>query len=150
MSEDVNRRGFLRKSIIASTGAALGLSLEERILLAHTDNGKPDVAPPKGAIKDMPSGKIGNVNISRLILGGHFNNPNGQHFWAKLVNDELPADVAKNRAEVGARCIDHGINYLDITYGGEALAYGAVLKGRRGNIYVAADDGEFCLRHKQH
>ena len=72
MPENINRRGFLSKSIVASTGAALGLSLEERILLAHKDENKPDVEPPKRSnIKDMPAGKIGDVKISRLILGGN-------------------------------------------------------------------------------
>jgi predicted aldo/keto reductase-like oxidoreductase len=91
-----------------------------------------------------------NLVISEIVLGAHFNNPKERHkhFWDKFVNDELPVDVAKNRTEVVSRCIDHGINFLDITYGGEALVYGAALKGRREKMYVAADDGEFCMRHK--
>jgi len=61
MSENVNRRDFLRKSIIASTGAALGLSLEQKALSAAQVN--------KISVKGLPTGKIGNVKISRLITG---------------------------------------------------------------------------------
>jgi len=73
MSENLNRRGFLKKSIIASSGAALGLSLEEKSLLAQQEKDKtrPDVELPQGNIKGLPAGKIGNVKISRLICGGN-------------------------------------------------------------------------------
>ena len=69
----MNRRTFLQKSFIASAGAALGLSLEEKILLAQQQKStrKPDVELPGGDIKDLPTGKIGNLTISRLICGGN-------------------------------------------------------------------------------
>ena len=73
MSENLNRRSFLKKSVIASVGATLGLSLEEKILLAkeQKDKSGPDMELPKGDIKDLPMGKIGNIKISRLICGGN-------------------------------------------------------------------------------
>jgi len=73
MSENLNRRGFLKKSIIASSGAALGLSLEEKTLLAQQEKDKtrPDMELPQGDIKGLPAGKIGNVKVSRLICGGN-------------------------------------------------------------------------------
>jgi len=61
MPENINRRNFLKKSIIASTGASLGLSSEEKALLA--------VPAGENSIKGLPTGKIGNVKISRLITG---------------------------------------------------------------------------------
>ncbi len=69
MSGDTNRRGFLKKSIIASTGAALGLSFEEKALLAQA--GKEPAAAPSGAVKGLPTGKIGNITISRMFAGGN-------------------------------------------------------------------------------
>jgi len=70
MSENLNRRKFLRKSVIASAGAALGLSLEEKALLAQ--QGKKAAAPAStGSSKGLPMGKIGNVKISRIICGGN-------------------------------------------------------------------------------
>ena len=70
MSENLNRRSFLKKSIITSTTAALALSLEEKALLARATK-KPAAPPPRGSIKGLPMGRIGNVNISRLICGGN-------------------------------------------------------------------------------
>jgi len=70
MSENLNRRKFLKKSIITSTTAALALSLEEKALLARATK-KPAAPPPRGPTKGLPMGRIGNVKISRLICGGN-------------------------------------------------------------------------------
>ena len=70
MSGDLNRRSFLKGSFAASTGAALGLSLEERILLARVER-KPRPPSRKGAARSLPMGKIGELEISRLICGGN-------------------------------------------------------------------------------
>ena len=60
MSENIHRRNFLKKSVLASSGAALGRGLKEKAVLAKdTFN------------SGLPTGKIGNVRISRLIIGGN-------------------------------------------------------------------------------
>jgi len=69
MSDNVNRRGFLKKSIVAPT-AAFALSYEEKALLAATVR-KPAAATPAGSAKGMPMGKIGNIKISRIFCGGN-------------------------------------------------------------------------------
>lgn len=69
MSNRLNRRGFLRKSIVAPA-AALAMSFEEEALIASTGP-KPAAGMPGGAIKGLPTGKIGNVTISRLFTGGN-------------------------------------------------------------------------------
>ena len=58
---------------MASTAGTLALGLEEKILLAQTQKNKesPKKRLSKGDILSLPSGGIGNVNISRLILGGN-------------------------------------------------------------------------------
>ena len=153
-NDELSRRDFLRNTSIMTAGvitgalAGHGCTLSDRTKpgdISKIDTSKILNYNPKMGYRRL--GKTGLI-ISEIVLGGHFNNPSGQHFWAKFVNDELPTDVAQNRTEIISRCIDHGINYLDITYGGEALAYCAALKGRREKMYVAADDGEFCMRHK--
>jgi len=70
MHEDLNRRNFLKKSIFASTGAALGLNLDGKHASAEVkeDAGKPGI---EVSGKGMPMGKIGNLKISRLISGGN-------------------------------------------------------------------------------
>ncbi|MHC4110364.1 MAG: twin-arginine translocation signal domain-containing protein [Planctomycetota bacterium] len=70
MTENLNRRSFLKKSLITSTTAALGLSLEEKALLANQTK-KTTARPQEDSAKGMPMGKIGNINISRLFAGGN-------------------------------------------------------------------------------
>jgi hypothetical protein len=69
MPERINRRGLLQKSMIASA-AALGLSLEEKALLARAAE-KPAAPAPRESNEGLPMGKIGKVKISRLICGGN-------------------------------------------------------------------------------
>jgi len=68
MSEKLDRRDFLKKSLAGSAVGALGLSFEEKALLARTSQEKP---APAGAVGEMPMGRIGDLKISRLIVGGN-------------------------------------------------------------------------------
>jgi predicted aldo/keto reductase-like oxidoreductase len=86
--------------------------------------------------------------ISEIVLGGHFNDPHGRPSWDRLPGGKLPGDVAGNRTEVVAKCLDYGINFVDVMSGGEALAYGAALRGKRSKVYVAADDNEYAVRQE--
>ena len=70
MSDDLNRRNFLKKSVIASPAAALALSLEEKALMGAASR-KPAAVVPGGSAKGMPMGKIGNLTISRIFCGGN-------------------------------------------------------------------------------
>lgn len=67
MSKEVDRRGFIKTSVLASSAGVLA-SLEEKSLLAQ---GAANAAGPKPAGKEMPTGKIGDLKISRLIIGGN-------------------------------------------------------------------------------
>jgi len=73
MDRELSRRIFLKRSVITSTGSVLALSLEEQRLLAQIQRkkGTQRSPQPKEDIGDLPSGKIGDVKISRLILGGN-------------------------------------------------------------------------------
>ncbi len=68
MTHEINRRNFVAKSVIASAGAALaaGVAASEATAEnksdASADTTKPDA---------MPMGKIGDLRISRLLLGGN-------------------------------------------------------------------------------
>ena len=72
MSEKINRRGFLRGWVLA--GAAAGfVGLEERILLSALQEGadkKVNEQKQAGSF-EMPKGKIGELSISRLTIGGN-------------------------------------------------------------------------------
>ena len=71
---NVNRRGFIKGSMAASAGVALGLSsFEEKNLLAQTaaGGGKPADDKPKTSDSKMPCGKIKNLTVSRIFCGGN-------------------------------------------------------------------------------
>ncbi len=68
MSENLNRRDFFKKSLIASAGVTSALSLEEKNLLAQM---KKPAKQTADSVKGLPRGKIGDLNISRIICGGN-------------------------------------------------------------------------------
>ncbi|MHC4068514.1 MAG: twin-arginine translocation signal domain-containing protein [Planctomycetota bacterium] len=72
MSKPPNRRQFLKRSITASAAVTAALSLEEKTLLAAVAKDKPNA--PEKSTKSIPMGKIGNLQISRLICGGNLIN----------------------------------------------------------------------------
>jgi hypothetical protein len=73
MARQLDRRNFLQRTVGASAGSLLALSLEEKALLAQMQKNEGATKPmaPVGEAKGMPCGRIGNVTISRLILGGN-------------------------------------------------------------------------------
>jgi len=73
MKNNSNRRSFLKQSLLASTGAALSLSLEEKILLGQKAS-KANTAERQNSGKDLPTGRIGRLKISRIICGGNLIN----------------------------------------------------------------------------
>jgi hypothetical protein len=68
MSKDLNRRQFVKKSLLASTAVTSAMSLEEKALLAQM---KKPARQTGRSVKGLPTGKIGNVKISRIICGGN-------------------------------------------------------------------------------
>ncbi len=76
MSEGIDRRGFIKRSVAGAAGAAFALSIEEQILLGEDkEEQRKTVKPPSadGGGK-LPMGKIGKVELSRLICGGNLIN----------------------------------------------------------------------------
>jgi len=69
MSENLDRRDFLKSSLVGSAALATGLSREEQALLAaakQTSGG-----PRASGVEGLPAGKIGDLTISRIICGGN-------------------------------------------------------------------------------
>jgi hypothetical protein len=69
MSGDLDRREFLKSSLVGSAAALSALSFEEQALLGAVQ-GAAKVARETG-VQGLPAGKIGDVTISRLICGGN-------------------------------------------------------------------------------
>ena len=68
MPQDLDRRNFLKKSVAGAAVITSAMSLEEKALLAAM---KKSNEPQAGSVKDLPTGRIGKVKISRLICGGN-------------------------------------------------------------------------------
>ena len=112
MAKDLNRRHFLKKSAIASTGATLGLALEEKILLGRTV-AKANAAERRTSGKDMPAGKIGNVKISRIICGGNLINGFAHSRDLIYVSSLLRHYFTDEKImETWQRCEENGINTM--------------------------------------
>jgi predicted aldo/keto reductase-like oxidoreductase len=69
-------------------------------------------------------GKTG-LMVSAISLGGH---------WKRL-KTKNQAEFDRNRREVVAACLDHGINFVDACCGAEILAYAKALGKRRKEMY---------------
>jgi len=69
----VDRRGFIKRSVATGAGVALGLrSFEEQNLLAQMSEGaKPGSVKPAASDAKMPYGQIKNLKISRIFCGGN-------------------------------------------------------------------------------
>ncbi|MGE5295066.1 MAG: hypothetical protein ACM3VT_09575 [Solirubrobacterales bacterium] len=69
----VDRRGFIKRSVATSAGVALGLrSFEEQNLLAQTSGGgKPAEAKAPAGNSKMAYGQIKNLKVSRVFCGGN-------------------------------------------------------------------------------
>lgn len=87
------------------------------------------------------------LSVSAIGLGGHWCTHDGKRYCDRFDRDEVPAEVIANRAEVVAAALDAGINYLDITTGAEAMAYGRVLGALRERFIVGADDYQWSARN---
>ena len=155
-SKDVSRRTLMRRGSAAAVGAIASGVISQGCIseeVAPSSSGRAAVGSeilshnPRMAYRRL--GKTG-LTVSEIVLDGHFNDARGLPFRERLTADEVPPEVLKNRADVVSRCIEHGINYLDITSGAEALAYKTALKQHREQIYVAADDSAYCMRHTRH
>jgi len=71
MSKNMNRREFVKKSLITSAAVTSALSFEEKTLLAQM---KKPAKLPADSVKGLPAGRIGQVKISRIICGGNLIN----------------------------------------------------------------------------
>ena len=71
-AKDVNRRGFMKGSVAASAGLALGLqSFEERNLLARSASPNAGGGQTGTENSKMPYGRIKDMKVSRIFCGGN-------------------------------------------------------------------------------
>jgi hypothetical protein len=134
MAERTDRRCFLARGIAgaAGVGAAYG-SIEERILLAATEGAAQPAAKPRPKVDippgSLPCGKIANVSVSRLIIGGNliggWAHSRDLMYASKLFTSYNTEAKIFETLELAQEC---GINTIQI----DPRAWGTVLKYNKG------------------
>lgn len=116
MAERINRRKFI-KTTLAATAA---LSLEEKALLAKPEDSSKTAEKKAGKL--MSTGKIGNVQISRLICGGNLISGYAHSRDLIYVSPLLKKYFTDEKImETWSICENNGINTC-IIYGGDKRA----------------------------
>ncbi len=110
MSEPLDRRSFLRKSLAVASTATVAASFEERALLVHNSAAfAPQPAPAPAA--SFPAGKIGKVSVTRLICGGNlisgFAHSRDLIYVSELLKNYFTDEKV---LETLARCEEQGLN----------------------------------------
>ncbi len=105
MPDHLKRRHFLQGSALAATGAALGLGVS-----AKTEGAG---AAGRAAAGGMPTGKIGKLQISRLICGGNLISGWTHSRDLKYLSSLSKAYNTNEKVmETLERCEEHGINAM--------------------------------------
>jgi hypothetical protein len=116
VSSILNRRRFIKKSILTSAGSTLALKGSAEKVFARDPAEKPTIPNNRQAPKaTLANGKIGDLNVSRLLLGGnlltHFTHSRDLRYVYNLTahyNTEEKINDTMALAEA------HGINTLVI------------------------------------
>jgi len=66
----MNRRQFLKSSLLGSVATSMTFGFEDRALL-EASGAEAAAHPPAAPAAEMPRGRIGKLNVSRLICGGN-------------------------------------------------------------------------------
>ena len=110
MKKSHSRRSFFKKSVAATLAAPLITSVEEYHLCA-AEPAKPLASPASKA--SLPNGKIGKVQISRLICGGNLISGYAHSRDLIYVSKLLKAYFTEQKImETWELCEQHGVNTM--------------------------------------
>lgn len=111
MSDQFNRRHFIRKSLVASAaGAVVSLSMEEQALVAAEAAPQP-IRP--GSAGTVEAGQLGNLSVSRLICGGNLISGYAHSRDLMYVSPLLKHYFTDEKImETWRICEEHGINTM--------------------------------------
>jgi len=106
----MERRDFLRRSLGVSAGAAF-VSHEERALAAQLAANAPEAAAVAPGAGGMPMGKLGELEVSRLIIGGNlisgFAHSRDLIYVSSLVRNYFTDDKVLETLQLAEK---HGVN----------------------------------------
>ena len=139
MTRKINRRRFLKGSIVVSSATGLVASFGERALLAQQGQ-KANPSTSIRSSRKLPLGKIGPVSISRIICGGNqiagFAHSRDLIYVSNLMKRYF---IDAKVFETLASCEEHGINTAILRLDHETLRLlKAYWKERDGKIQCIA------------
>ncbi len=110
MTQQPNRRGFLKASVVSALASPLVISPEERHLLAAAPV-SPAAAPAD--VPPCPSGRLGQTTVSRLICGGNLISGYAHSRDLIYVSRLLKAYFTDEKVmETWALCERYGVNTM--------------------------------------
>ncbi|HID74433.1 MAG TPA: aldo/keto reductase [Planctomycetaceae bacterium] len=121
----VTRRHFVKSSAgVAAAAAVAGAG--------SSTAAAPDPTKTRSYNENMEYRRLGRTNLmlSAVSMGGH---------WKRIPFKSGSEEFKKNRREVIAAALDHGINYIDACWSGEVIAYAEALGDKRERIYFGFD-----------
>jgi uncharacterized protein len=126
----MNRRQFVQTTALAAAGATVGAGALGKAVGAAAP--APDPTKTRSYNENMEYRRLGRTGlmVSAVSVGGH---------WKQIPFEHGSTDFKKNRREVMAACIDHGINYADPCGAGEVVVYAEALGKSREKIYFGFD-----------
>lgn len=126
----VTRREFVRDTAATTAAVAVGATVAGT---ADDAAAAPDVTKTRSYNENMEYRRLGKTNlmISAVSIGGH---------WKKIAT-RGQEEFKKNRREVMAACMDHGINYIDACWNNEVTTYAEAVRGRRDDVYFGYSFG---------
>ncbi len=133
MSENLNRRDLLKRSVALSAGIGAFMSFEEMHLLAQA--AQPAAAQPASDAPPgpMPMGKIGPLSVSRLICGGNlistFAHARDLIYVSALLKQYFTDEKICDTLEL---CEEHGINTAIMRVDDHTLRVIKKYRGDRG------------------
>ncbi|OGV67602.1 MAG: hypothetical protein A2283_07525 [Lentisphaerae bacterium RIFOXYA12_FULL_48_11] len=111
MNEELTRRDFIKSSGLVTTAVAAGVGMAASSVVMAADTAP--AAASKAPL--LPTGKIGNLNITRLILGGNlltrYHHSRGQGYIGKLVKSYNSDAKVRETIELAEAS---GINTLSV------------------------------------
>ena len=120
----------MKTAALAAAGAALGARAMDQAAAAPA--AAPDPTRTRSYNENMEYRRLGRTGlmVSAVSIGGH---------WKQIAFARGSDEFKKNRREVMAACIDHGINYADPCGAPEVVVYAEALGKSREKMYLGFD-----------
>ena len=128
--ERVTRREFVHDAATIAAGATGAAGMAATTGAAAET--APDVTKTRSYNENMEYRRLGRTGLmlSAVSMGGH---------WKQIPFKSASEEFKRNRREVIAAALDHGINYIDACWSGEVKVYAEALGARRKEIYFGYD-----------